>query len=56
MKIVSPCSLDMKSPEFIEYRNALMELVPINTAAKAAKYREIWTRYHGIRLEMPPQN
>jgi hypothetical protein len=56
MKIVSPCSLDMKSPEFIAYRNALMELVPVNTAAKAAKYREIWTKFHGKVLEVPPNN
>jgi hypothetical protein len=40
-------SLDMKSQAFIDYRRELAEIGPITSAEQAAKYREVWAKYHG---------
>jgi len=53
MKTIPPCSLDMKSPKFLEYRAALANLIPINTSEKAARYREIWEKSHGKKIVVP---
>lgn len=48
--------LDYKSPEWPEYIRELDEIRPIDTNAKAQKYREIWAKYHGEELPYPPTN
>jgi len=44
---------DMKSQAFIDYRRELAAIGPINSSERAAKYREVWQKYHGIPLIVP---
>jgi hypothetical protein len=42
--------LDTRSKEYRNYVNELHMNAPYNTPEKAAIYREIWERYHKIKL------
>lgn len=44
---------DMKSQEFIDYRRELAAIGKIDSDIKAAIYREVWQKYHGIPLIVP---